>query len=133
MTGKAYFDTAIFIYALENDSKEAKKLFEDAVKNGRVGTSSVTIAEYCTGCFKNGRQDMVDKFMAFLKDMVFEIKSVDEDVAMEAARIRGQYTAFKTCDALQIASAVVAGADKFYTNDKQLLQCQDYGLKVIQL
>ena len=74
---------------------------------------------------------MADRFRSFLEDMAFEIKSVDADVAMEAARIRGKYPGFKTCDALQIASAVAADADTFYTNDHQLLQYDEEGITVV--
>ena len=65
---------------------------------------------------------MADRFVTFLQDAMFEIKVVDAEVSMEAAKIRGTYPYFKALDALQLASAIVAGADIFYTNDKQLLQ-----------
>ncbi|WP_044916994.1 type II toxin-antitoxin system VapC family toxin [Butyrivibrio sp. WCE2006] len=134
MTGiKTYFDTAIFIYALELKMKEARDLFTDALQQGTVGTSAITIMEYTTGCFKNGTKEDIDKFNKFLTDLMFEVKNVDREVAVEAARIRAEYPSFKQMDSLQIASANVAGADIFYTNDKQLLQFKDDGMKVIKL
>ena len=46
-------------------------------------------------------------------------------IALKAAEIRSRYETFKQMDALQIATAVVSGANVFYTNDKQLLQYRD--------
>lgn len=56
----------------------------------------------------------------------------DEAVAVKAAEIRAQYTAFKQIDSLQPACASIANADIFYTNDKQLKQfSSDETLKVV--
>ena len=121
MTGnKVYFDTAIFIYALENDLKEAKEMLEDAVVRGSACTGTVTVMEYCTGCYKHGRPDAAERFLAFLRDHRFELVSVDRDAALLAARIRAEHPAFKAMDALQLACAEEAGASVFCTNDKQL-------------
>jgi predicted nucleic acid-binding protein len=64
---------------------------------------------------------------------MFEIKSADREVAVEAAKIRSQYPSFKQMDSLQIACAKVSGASVFYTNDKQLLQYQNDKLKVLKM
>ena len=134
MTGnKTYFDTALFIYALEVKLKEARELFSTAMKDGIVGTSAITIMEYTTGCFKNGTQEDVDRFNKFLEVFMFEIKVVDREVAVEAAKIRAQYPSFKQMDSLQLASAKIARANVFYTNDKQLLQFTDRKMKVLKL
>ena len=50
---------------------------------------------------------------------------VNDVIAFKAAEIRSQYEAFKQMDALQLATAVVSGANVFYTNDKQLLQFRE--------
>jgi len=129
---KYYFDTALFIYALETKSEQAKKLFQDALLDGRVGTSVVTVMEYCTGCIKNDAYVSVEKFVDFLHDYDFELHRVDEETAMIAARVRAKYPAFKQMDALQIASAIAAKADVFYTNDKQLIQFKHSITKVVR-
>ena len=53
------------------------------------------------------------------------IRMIDEASALKAARIRATYKGFKSMDALQLASACLAGCDLFLTNDKQLLQFQE--------
>ncbi|MBR0168632.1 MAG: PIN domain-containing protein [Synergistaceae bacterium] len=46
-------------------------------------------------------------------------------IAFKAAEIRSCYEAFKQMDALQLATAIVSGANVFYTNDEQLLQFRE--------
>ena len=128
---KAYFDTAILIYALENGSVQARNLLEDSMRRGVVGISVVTIMEYCTGCMRHNRTDMVTRFRQFLRQCDFEIHLIQEETAFTAAKIRADYPAFKQMDALQLASAIVAEADVFYTNDKQLLQFAHERMKVV--
>ena len=133
-TGKKYyFDTAIFIYALENGREDARELITQALQEGTVGTSVVTIMEYCTGCYKHERRDIAERFRSFLSKYAFEIQQVDESVALEAAEIKASFPAFRQMDALQIASAKIAGADVFYTNDKQLLKYRDDGIQIVSM
>lgn len=133
MIGKIYFDTSIFIYALENDLPKAQALFSDAMQSGHCGISVITVMEYYTGCYKRNRYDMIKKFNRFVFDGGFEVVAIDTATAVEAAKIRTEYVFFKQMDALQLASAKVAGADIFYTNDKQLLQYHDEKLRVLTI
>ena len=123
---KSFFDTSIFIYALENNSAAAaKNLFQQALIEGSLGTSTITLMEYATGCFKHGKIERLNNFRYFLKSLMFEVISVNDAVAIEAAGIRSKYQFFKQMDALQLAAAVVSEADVFYTNDKQLSQFKE--------
>ena len=122
---KSFFDTSIFIYALESGSAIARNLFEQSITEGIVGTSTITLMEYATGCFKHDRLDILDNFQRFLRVIKCEVVPINEVIAFKAAEIRSQYEAFKQMDALHIATAVVSGANVFYTNDKQLLQYQE--------
>lgn len=122
---KSFFDTSIFIYALETDSTIARNLFQQALTEGVVGTSTITLMEYATGCFKHNRLDILDNFQRFLRAIKCEVIPVNGIIAFKAAEIRSRYEAFKQMDALQIATAIVSEANVFYTNDKQLLQFRD--------
>ena len=128
---KSYFDTAILIYALECGSAQARNLLEDSMRQGTVGISVVALMEYSTGCMRHNRPDMVKRFQRFLRNCHFEIHAIQEETALEAAKIRADYPAFKQMDALQLASAITAEADVFYTNDKQLLQFSHERIKVV--
>ena len=127
---KTFFDTSIFIYALENNSEIAKNLFQRAVIDGAVVTSTITLMEYATGCLKHNRIDVLNNFRYFLKALKFEVVSVNDVIALKAAEIRTKYQFFKPMDALQLSTAVNSGANEFYTNDKQLLQFQE--IKIIR-
>lgn len=133
---KTYFDTALFIYALESKDDSVRKLFAECINDGEVGTSAVTILEYAAGCLKKATKDgkeSINRFRGFLNDHYFELTDIDEEVAIVAAGIRTEHPGFKSMDALQLASAVVAHADVFYTNDKQLLSYTNKKMKVIGL
>ena len=54
-------------------------------------------------------------------------------MALTAAGIRSEYPGYKSMDALQLASALAAHADVFYTNDKQLLSYKNDKMKVVGL
>ncbi len=85
--------------------------------------------EYAIGCFKHDRQDIIENFQRFLRVIKCEVVPINGVIAIKAAEIRSRYEAFKQMDALQIATAVVSGANVFYTNDKQLLKFR--GIAVI--
>lgn len=122
---RSFFDTSIFIYALENNSIIARNLFQQALDEGILGTSTITIMEYATGCFKYEKIERLNNFKNFLRTLMFEVVSVNDEVALKAAEIRSNYPFFKQMDALQLATACIACADVFYTNDKQLLQFKE--------
>ena len=127
---KSFFDTSIFIYALEKNSIAARNLFQLAISEGIVGTSTITIMEYATGCFKYGKVEHLNNFKYFLKALMFEVVPVSDTIAIKAAEIRSNYQFFKPMDALQLATAFVSRADVFYTNDKQLLQYKEIAVEL---
>ena len=129
---KTFFETAVFIYALDRNSSSARKLFEQAINEGEVATSVITISEYTVDCLRKGNIEASNRFDSFLSNLGFEIASIDEDVARIAASIRCEYPAFKLPDALQIASALKHQSDRFVTNDKQLLQYHNDSLIIVK-
>lgn len=42
-----------------------------------------------------------------------------------AGRLRGKYNLLRTMDAIQVAAAIIAGADAFLTNDVKLKQLNE--------
>ena len=130
---KVFFDTAPFIYFLENDGDfkaKAKKLISDCEKADFV-TSTVTVSEYLTGAFKNEDEQNVSDFKNTIVDYDFEVIPIDWDIAEEAARIRAKYSGFKMMDSLQLASAKVSGCDAFISNDLQLKQYSDVKVLIV--
>ena len=127
---RAFFDTALFIYALELKDEQARALFSDALECGELLTSAITVMEYCTGCFKAGHEEYVRNFRRFLDDYHFIVQDITEEIAVEAARIRAEYPFFRGMDALQLACAKSLNATEFYTSDRQLRQFKDDTVQV---
>ena len=128
---KSFFDTSIFIYALGNNSTTAKNLFQQAIIDGIPATSTITIMEYAVSCLKYGKMERLNNFRNFLKNLMFDVVSVNDIVAIKAAEIRSKYQFFKPMDALQLAAAFVSEADVFYTNDKQLSQYKELTIELL--
>ena len=72
--------------------------------------------------YRTKSQVLEAMFEKLIKTLDCNVIVVDEAVAKKAARIRAEHQAFKAMDALQLASACLAGCDLFLTNDKQLKQ-----------
>ena len=130
---KVFFDTAPFIYYLENDGDfkvKVKKVIADNEEADFV-TSTVTVGEYLTGAFKNEDKSRVSDFRGMISDYDFEVTPISWDIAEEAARIRAKFKGFKMMDSLQFATAKLTGCDLFVTNDFQLKQYEDIEVLVV--
>ena len=130
---RVFFDTAPFIYYLENDGDfkiKAKKVIADCEEADFV-TSTVTVAEYLTGVFKNGDEKRTAEFRGLISEYDFEVIPISWDIAEEAARIRAKYKGFKMMDSLQLAAAKLSGADLFVSNDLQLKQYSDVKVLIV--
>ena len=130
---KVFFDTAPFIYYLEDDGEfysKAEKIFID-VRRGDYVTSTVTVGEYLTGAFKNNDEQKASDFRNTITDYDFEVIPISWDIAEEAARIRAKYKGFKMMDSIQLAAAKLEDCDLFVTNDRQLKQYD--GIEVITI
>jgi len=70
---------------------------------------------------RSGRSDLAERYRRLLSPVGgIEVNSITPQIAEEAAQIRSTYRRIRTPDALQMATAVVAGADYFLTNDRAL-------------
>lgn len=124
---KIFLDTAPIIYYLEKNKLyySNMKKFWTTYENSDYVTSVVTMTEYLTYPYRQRDINLVKAFHAFAEGMDIEIQSIDKHIAEKAAKIRAEYKFFKTIDALQLATACVAGCELFLTNDKQLKQFKE--------
>ena len=129
-TEKAFFDTNIFIYALDRDMDEAKAVLEEAILSDSAVTSVITVMEYCAGIYGKLGDRGVKTFRGFLNDNYVHVCHIDSAKAITAARIRCMNTSLKSFDALQLAAALEEGCDVFYTNDKRLKKVQGVDLEI---
>lgn len=134
MTGykKVFVDTAPFIYFIEGS--QDNPLYHDKVKNFlndcynnniQFVTSVVTIEEYFAYPYRIDAPKYIDLFEKLIQTLNFKVVEIDKTIAKNAAKIRAEYKAFKSMDALQIATAVLNECDLLLTNDKQLKQFKE--------
>lgn len=116
---RVFVDTAPFIYVLESHLQFAKLfvgLFE-AAENGTLSIvlSTVTLAELLTGPHKAGQTALAKRYEKALCQ--YEVVPVSVPIAALAAQLRAQHR-LKLPDALQLATALEAGASAFVTHDR---------------
>ena len=117
-------DTTPLIYFIEENPTylETIRPFFVAVDRGefRVVTSTVTLLEVLVHPFRRGERELAQQYRDILLGAKgFITISLSQDIAEEAARLRSRYN-IRTPDAIQMATALRAGASHFLTNDARL-------------
>lgn len=114
-------DTTPVIYYIERKKPYIDMLrpFFQAVDNGDITlvTSIVTLLEVLVHPFRYGDTELVSKYREtlFNTDGLLTVQ-LSQEIAEEAARLRAMHT-IRTPDAIQMATAINAGATFFLTND----------------
>lgn len=121
---KVGLDTAPIIYFIEEHPlylPVVRPFFEMLDKGEFAGvTSTITLLEVLVHPFRQGDEAMVNRY----KEVLLGARNLDvlatlDDIAEEAARLRATYN-LRTPDAIQMATALYAGASFFLTNDLRL-------------
>jgi predicted nucleic acid-binding protein len=117
-------DTAPLIYYIEEDPTYLPLLdpFFQALAGGelRVVTSTVTLVEVLTQPLRQGAGELARQYRDLLLSTEgLTVRAVSAAIAEEAARLRAVHE-LRTPDAIQLASARLAGAYSFVTNDRRL-------------
>jgi len=122
--GKLVFvDTMPFIYHIEEHPvyvETVEAFFVGALRDQhyRLMTSVITLGEVLVQPYRKGDDVLVAEYEGIIcgtDDLL--VMPIDRITSRKAARLRVDYS-LKTPDALQLASALVNGADYFLTNDK---------------
>lgn len=123
---KVFVDTAPFIYLLEKSDlylQTTEEFFNYCLEHDKaILTSVITVEEYSVMPYRDNNTNLVADFQRLISATDTEVLCIDEKTADKAAQIRAKYKNFKAMDSLQLATAVINGADLFLTNDKQLKQ-----------
>ena len=123
---KIFFDTSPLIYFLDANSifkSKMDKIFYEILNNEiQFVTSAVTVEEFLVFPYRNEDDSAIESFWTFINEGNVNVLKIDNEVAVEAAKIRAEYRHIKTMDALQLAAAICNGCDLFLTNDRQLKQ-----------
>lgn len=125
-------DTNIFIYYYEQHPQfgfSAKSIFALLVQNKtKAVTSVITLIELFSLQAPLTNIDRLESF--YLATPNLTTCEVSRTIAKKAAEIRRNYR-FRLPDAIQLATAVLAKADIFITNDQKLQAFQE--IKVVLL
>src|SRR5450631_3145679 len=129
-------DTAPLICFIEENPTyiEIVDPFFEAVERNEfsVVTSIVTLLEVLVHPIRAGDSKLAQRY----RDLLLHSKglatiSLTQEIAEEAARLRGTYRKIRTPDAIHIATAINANASFFLTNDMSLPSLSN--LKMLQL
>ncbi|MCX7839500.1 MAG: PIN domain-containing protein [Anaerolineae bacterium] len=129
-------DTNIFIYAYQEHSRYLpiiRPIFArlDTDLEFRVITSIITLIEVIAQPLRLRRNDLVTAYTtALLNSAKVWTMPVDAIIARRAAELRAQYN-LRTPDAIQIATALVAGAQAVITNDRQMKNVSEISILIV--
>ncbi|KOR36611.1 twitching motility protein PilT [Planktothricoides sp. SR001] len=129
---RIYLDTAPVIYLVERHAQffdRVRGVFRQ-VDRGQltVVASPITLAECLVGAYKTQQTQAAIDFMDCLTQESTDFVEISAETGDRAAQLRVKYN-LALIDALQIATALVAGCEAFLTNDVQLSRVTE--LKII--
>lgn len=122
-------DTNIFIYHFEDNSQFAnytQLIFEGLSKNKfKAVTSVISLTEVLS--YPSSPKILAGIEESFRTTPNLTIWDVDQDLAVEAARIRRKYE-FRLPDAVQLATALRSKAQAFVSNDKKITKFKELSI-----
>lgn len=130
---KIALDSNIFIYNLEQNDRYSQYtdiLFQDLFsKKRRAVTSIISLIEMLS--YPNTGEiakQIADDFYSITNLNIYE---VDQNIAMEAAKIRRGYK-FRLPDSIQLATALISKAQVFISNDINLKKFKELQVILLQ-
>lgn len=135
LSGKTIgLDTAPLIYFMEEHPfyLEFVRPFFQALDRGDiiVVTSTITLLEVLVYPIRKHDNALASEYRDILLRSNLVMMDVTSSISEHAAKLRASYT-LRTPDALQIATALQAGATTFFTNDVRLPQIE--GIEILML
>jgi predicted nucleic acid-binding protein len=129
------FDATVFVYLFESTGQLAAAAIAvvNAVSARRLTgvVSSVALAEVIGRPVRIGDDTMGERYADAIRSIEnLHVVPVTIEIAVEAGFVRGR-TSLTLADAVHVATARVAGASAFVTNDRRLRSMPE--LAVIQL
>jgi predicted nucleic acid-binding protein len=123
-------DTSVFIYQLEANAKYLSltdAVFAWVERTGHEAvTSTITMTELLVPSYRDNNEHRVDEFYGLLSTYPnLRWMAPDLEAADIAARLRATYK-LRTPDALQAATAILAQATGFITNDPIFLRVVEF-------
>lgn len=122
--GSVYFDTNVFIYAIEGHESHYQWLSElfqyIASHQIMVVTSELTLAECLVKPVKDSNQAAVDGFKHHIQSSEsMQVCPVSREILIRSAHVRNELN-LKLPDAIHMATAIEHGCLTFVSNDQKL-------------
>lgn len=117
---RIFLDSCIAIYLIEEHEIFAQKI-EDLIASISPATlviSDLTVMECLIGPTRSGNRLIEEKFLNWFDDIT--VLALNRTIFIDAARLRADYPALKTPDAIHVATALHYNCDEFWTNDLRL-------------
>ena len=126
-------DTNIFIYHFQNVApfKTKTDLVFEALISGRLKGITSILAKSELLSYKRPPKVISALKEQFESTPSLTVYEVDDAIAMKAAELRRKYS-FRLPDAIQLATAIIAKAGAFLTNDGRLKKCKEIKVIVIK-
>lgn len=131
---RIYLDTAPVIYLVERHAQffaQVRAVFR-RVDEGQltVVASPITLAECLVGAYRMNQTQAAINFIDCLTQESTDFVEISSEIGDRAAQLRVKYN-LQLIDALQIATALVAGCEAFLTNDVQLKRITELKILVV--
>jgi predicted nucleic acid-binding protein len=131
---RIFLDTNFFIYLIQGTgplSIRTKYLLNAfSSRRDEILTSVMTLGEMLVQPMRNGDRVLAQRYRMILNSPGITVLPFLEDAAVAFARIRVDKS-IKPPDAIQLATAAIAGCDLFLTNDERLMKTAVPGIHFI--
>lgn len=129
---KIFWDTNLFIYLWEDSPwRDRTRDFMRFIIGGEhvVVTSSLSVAEILVQPIKAGEQQTLAAYLEAFRSL--QVVPFDLQAAEVFAQLRAAHPSLRPPDAIQLATASIAGCDVFVTNDERLAAIHAPGVRRI--
>jgi predicted nucleic acid-binding protein len=132
MSGRAFFDTNVFIYLYADAERSKQEISRDIVNNAYECITSTQILNEINNVLIKKWRTPYETVKAIQNDVrhIGEITYVTEDIIDKAVDLHFRY-GFSYYDCLMLASALDSDCDIIYTEDMNNGQVIDDKLKII--
>lgn len=131
---RIYWDSMLFVYLLEGNptfGPMVRGILQDMIeRDDTLCTSVFCIGEVLTGPGRIGSHSGADRVKEFFSSGAVDVLPFTSDTADRFSIIRAT-TGVRPPDAIHLATAAIAEADLFLTNDNILLRLRIPGIKFI--
>ncbi|PHM09078.1 type II toxin-antitoxin system VapC family toxin [Nostoc sp. 'Peltigera malacea cyanobiont' DB3992] len=130
---RLFLDTAPVIYFVERNPQFVDlvdPIFDRLEADITAVVSAITLSECLVGAIRLGLVDLEQAFVDVLQQEQVVFVEINANIAREAARIRVHYN-LQLPDALQVATAIIAGCETFLTNDTALKRVTELRVLVV--